>query len=193
MVVLLGCWLARAWTSAGVVVRRGAYCALAVFVLTSPFFTALSAVDRRAATQPIRASAAFLVEAGLRPVYATSMIANGLVIELAGASAVDVQRACAECVRGPCSPPMASTAGEVWAVPREGTDESLPAPAECGRWHADAQIPLRLPPIHRGFVRIVVFAVDHLPSPAAVRAEFRPLQALLEPRRVVVNLPSGVQ
>ena len=193
MVILLGCWLARAWKSPGIAARRGAYGSLAVFVLTSLFFTALSAVDRRAATEPIRASAAFLAGAGLRPVYATSMIANGLVIQSAGAGAAEVRRACAGCVNGPCRREGGATAGEVWAVARGVNDEALAPPAECGRWRASVEIPLRLSPLDRGFVQTVVFVVGHLPSPASVRAEFRPLQALLEPRYVVVNVPSGVQ
>jgi hypothetical protein len=193
MVILLGYWLARAWKEPVGWVRRSACCAFVVFVSTSPFFTALSALDRRAATQPIRASAVFLAGAGLRPVYATSMIANGLVIEGAVKNAADVQRACVGCVRGPCSREDQSAAGEVWAVGWTVAAEAVPSPAECGRWRASADIPLRLSPQSEDFVKAVVFVVDRLPSPRRVREEFRPLRALLEPRHVVVHIPSGVQ
>ena len=190
-VILIGDWCARLWTSPRPGDKRVVGAAVTVFVVTSLFFTALSAVDRRAATEPIRASAGALDTAGWRLVYATPMVANALSVFRPADPRVE--RACTGCVAGPCGHREGTVAGEVWAVAR-GTVGLVASPSACARWRVAGEIPVMLPGLRRGFVRAILLGVDALPEAAApVKKELRPLRALLEPRHVVVNVPAEVQ
>jgi len=191
-VILLGIWLAEWFRSPGVLARRAAYGFLGLYALTSPVFTTISFVDRQATTQPIRVVASFLADSRLQPLYATSIIANGLSLRSDSSSTSQVSRVCLGCVAGPCASASRGLRGEVWAVPRAFGGAAVPPVTDCPRWRPEAEVPVPSPPIHRQAVQSILWLADRLPMPHAVQRELRPLRDLLEPRFVTVYVPSEV-
>jgi hypothetical protein len=191
-VILLGCWLEPLLRSPGRVGRGVAYGALAVYVVTSPIFTAISFFDREATTRPIRAAAAFLAAEQLRPIAATSLIANGLSVWALYAGAPDVARACAGCRVGPCTGGSAEPTmrGEVWAVP-VGVQGGVAAPvARCAWWRRRADVSVSLPDYGTQVVRSVLWVMDRFPMPAVARRELRPVRDMLLTGFVRIHIPS---
>jgi hypothetical protein len=189
-VILIGVWTAECFRSPGLLSRRLAYAALGLYVFTAPLFTTVSFIDQRAAVQPIRDVATFLVSSRLQPVYATSTFTNGFWFSSVGSSAPEVSRVCLGCVAGPCTPAAPARVGEVWAIPQHSRLASLPPATDCARWRATAEVPVRLPTTQQHLIRVLLWILDRLPLPHAVGREVEPLRSLLKAKYVTVNQTS---
>jgi len=184
--ILLGLWLTQYLRSRNARAAGLAWGLLGLYAITSPAFTAISFIDRQASIQPIRVLGNFLAQSQLEPVFATSIIANGLSFRSGFSSTSGVSRACSACIAGPCTTPTPHLLGEVWAIPPTGDRSTVPPATACSRWRHQADVPVDLPPIHRSAVRLILGLADHLRLPHAAGRQLQPLRNLLEIRRVVV-------